>query len=278
MNPTFCSNVEWQDPSIVQIGRQPARAYYIPFASFETALSHHKGLSPYYKLLNGQWQFSYYEKYIDSPSDFYSPDFDASLWSLLPVPSNWQLHGYDIPQYTNVNYPFPVDPPYVPNENPVGLYIKEFTLPSNWEGKKVYINFEGVNSCFYIWLNGTYLGYSQGTHIPAEFDLTNALLPGQNKLAIKVLKWCDGSYLEDQDFYRLSGIFRDVYLLAREPVHIRDCFSQVDLDATYTKGFLSVTLDFTNDYEGPVEASLFDPNHQLLTTQTLSTHSFHFDV
>lgn len=278
MYPQSTTQPEWQNPAIIQVNRKPARAYYIPFATTETALMHHKGMSPYYKLLNGTWQFSYYDKYSDAPDNFHTLDFDSSTWTSIPVPSNWQMHGYDKPHYTNVNYPFPVNPPYVPNENPAGLYIKEFTLPENWANKEVSINFEGVNACFYIWLNGTYIGYSQGTHIPAEFDLSHALVKGTNKLAVKVLKWCDGSYLEDQDFYRLSGIFRDVYLLARTPHAIRDICARPTLDETYTNGILKVNVDFTGEDPSEFEASLFDAKGQLLMTKTVSCTDFTFEV
>ncbi|WP_053984593.1 glycoside hydrolase family 2 TIM barrel-domain containing protein [Niameybacter massiliensis] len=269
---------EWQDPTIVQINREPARTYYIPFASCTDALAHHKGLSPYYKLLNGTWKFNYCDTYIDAPSNFHELDYPNDDWATIPVPSNWQLHGYDKPQYTNVNYPFPVNPPFVPNENPAGLYIKEFTLPTNWSENQVFINFEGVNACFYIWLNGTFIGYSQGTHIPAEFNLTNALVEGTNKLAIKVLKWCDGSYLEDQDFYRLSGIFRDVYLLARPQSHIVDIFAQPSLDTTYTNGTLTGTVTFNTSLSDEYEVSLFDANHQLVATKKCAQETFTFEV
>ncbi|MGL4343866.1 MAG: glycoside hydrolase family 2 TIM barrel-domain containing protein [Cellulosilyticaceae bacterium] len=269
---------EWQDPSIIQINRQAPRAYYIPFATTESALQHHKGTSPYYKLLNGHWKFSYYDRYIDAPTDFHSTEFCSDQWDSLKVPSNWQLHGYDKPHYTNVNYPFPVNPPYVPNENPCGLYIKEFQVPVDWDDKEVFINFEGVNSCFYLWLNGSFVGYSQGSHLPAEFDLTALLVPGKNKLAIKVLKWCDGSYLEDQDFYRLSGIFRDVYLIARSKVHVVDVFTKVDLDTTYTHGCLDVTTTFSTLSIPTFEAALYDPRGQLVWEQSLSESHFACDV
>ncbi|MEG0578566.1 MAG: glycoside hydrolase family 2 TIM barrel-domain containing protein, partial [Niameybacter sp.] len=269
---------EWQNPTLLQINREPARAYYIPFGTCEDALAHHKGTSPYYKLLNGTWKFSYYDTYIDAPNNFHDVDYCSEDWASIPVPSNWQLHGYDKPHYTNVNYPFPVNPPYVPNENPAGLYIKEFTLPTKWDGQDVFINFEGVNACFYIWLNGTFIGYSQGTHLPSEFNLTDSLVKGTNKLAIKVLKWCDGSYLEDQDFYRLSGIFRDVYLLARSPLHVRDFFVKPTLDATYTNGTLDVSVAFSAPFEGSFTASLFDADHHLVATTTCSQTQFTFDL
>lgn len=278
MQSIITNKVEWQDPSTIQINREPARAYYIPFANTEDALAHHKGLSPHYKLLNGTWKFSYYPSYIDAPTDFYSSDFCSNDWDTLTVPSNWQLHGYDNPQYTNVNYPYPVDPPFVPNENPVGLYLKDFTLPSNWNEKEVFINFEGVNSCFYLWVNGIYIGYSQGSHIPAEFNLTKALKEGKNTIAVKVLKWCDGSYLEDQDFYRLSGIFRDVYLLARTPHHIRDFFVQTDLDTTYTHGTLSVNMDLSKPANTAIEATLYDEKHHIIYNGTFADTTFSFNV
>ncbi|MGL4737583.1 MAG: glycoside hydrolase family 2 TIM barrel-domain containing protein [Cellulosilyticaceae bacterium] len=268
----------WQDPSALHINRQPSRAYYIPFDTVEGALAHHKGESAYYKLLNGDWKFSYYPHPTQAPADFYANDFSTEDWDTLPVPSNWQLHGYDQAQYTNVNYPFPFNPPFVPNENPLGLYTKNFTLPTDWDGKSVMINFEGVNACFYVWVNGTFIGYSQGTHLPSEFDITAALVAGPNKLAVKVLKWCDGSYLEDQDFYRLTGIFRDVYLLARSPIHVRDFFAKVDLDPTYTHGTLDLDVDFSGADHKEVTATLYDANNAIVCSGTYAQSTIHFDV
>lgn len=269
---------EWQNPELLHINREPARAYYIPFHSLETALAHHKGTSPYYKLLNGTWKFSYYNTYMEAPSNFHEVNYCAENWATIPVPSNWQLHGYDIPQYTNINYPFPFNPPYVPNENPAGLYIKEFSIPANWKAEDIFLNFEGVNACFYVWVNGTFIGYSQGTHIPSEFNITNALVEGTNKLAVKVLKWCDGSYLEDQDFYRLSGIFRDVFLLARSPIHVRDFFVKPTLDETYTNGTLNVEVDFSRTLEGSFTASLFDADNNLVTSTTATESNLTLEV
>ncbi len=143
------------------------------------------------------------------------------------------MYGYDIPHYVNTNYPYPVDPPYVPADNPMGVYLRDFTLPVGWDKKDVYVFFEGVNSCFYLYINGKEVGYSQGTHNPSEFNITRYLTEGVNRICVKVLKWCDGSYLEGQDFYRLSGIFRDVYLLAREGAYPRRFFVRTDLDADY---------------------------------------------
>lgn len=204
--------------------RLPQRAYYIPYESLEKALVGDRHQSAYYKLLNGIWDFAYYERDVDVPEDV-----TAILhWETLPVPANWQMHGYDIPYYTNVNYPHPVDPPYVPDENPCGVYRTSFTLGDDWTARDTHIVFEGVSSCLYLYVNGQYVGFSQGSHLQAEFDLTAYVHAGENILTAKVLKWCVGSYLEDQDFMRLSGIFRDVYLLSREKNAIRDVEIKAD--------------------------------------------------
>ena len=147
---------------------------------------------------------------------------DDADWATLPVPGCWQLHGYGTPNYTNTNYPFPVDPPYVPTENPVGIYRTSFSIPADWDGRSLFLVFEGVCSFFEVWVNGQFVGMSKGSHIPAEFDITGAAQAGENVLAVRVLQWSDASYLEDQDMWRLNGIFRDVYLLARSPVSLRD--------------------------------------------------------
>ena len=234
----------WQNLSVLSVNRESARSYYIPYADEASAKRMVKEDSPYYMLLNGTWDFKYYDRYIDVPEDM-----NISTWDTLPVPSNWQMYGYDIVHYTNSNYPFPLDPPHVPNDNPVGIYARTFSLPESWDEKSVYITFEGVNSCFYLYINGTEVGYSQGSHMPAEFDITKYLNDGTNHIAVKVLKYCDGSYLEDQDAFRLSGIFRDVYLLARDEKHIRDIFIKPTLDATYTNGSVDIEFDGISECE-----------------------------
>lgn len=213
-------NNEYQDLSVLQKKRKPQRAYYIPYDSPEAALTGDKQASSRYILLNGDWAFSYFPRSVDVPEEITAADYDLAKMGSIPVPSNWQMHGYDIPQYTNVDYPYPVDPPYVPNDNPCGVYALDVNLET--VGDETYIVFEGVDSCFYLYVNGTFAGYSQGSHLQSEFDITPLLRPGRNRITVQVLKWCDGSYLEDQDFYRLSGIFRDVYLLRRPVRHIED--------------------------------------------------------
>jgi len=172
--------------------------------------------------LDGIWKFSFNENDRNLNKDFTQSDFDDALFDDIQVPSCWQLKGYGAPQYTNVTYPYPIDPPYVPTENEIGLYRRVFTVPKNFENKRVYINFGGVSSCLFVYINGKYVGYSQGAHLEAEFDITDFLKSSENTVAVKVYKWCDGSYFEDQDFWRLSGLFRPIKLIARPTTHIRD--------------------------------------------------------
>ena len=191
----------YEDLTVLQKNRMPQRAYYIP---------ENEGA---YQLLNGQWDFRYYE------ADFMEEE-TVTRWERIPVPSCWQLHGYDRPNYTNVLYPYPVDMPFVPDENPMGIYRRSFPIekPEN----RHYIVFEGVASNVELYINGKFVGYSQGSHLQAEFDITDFVKAGENEVIAKVRKWCSGSYLEDQDFFRFSGIFRDVYVLSRPQNHIRD--------------------------------------------------------
>ncbi|MDR2536409.1 MAG: DUF4981 domain-containing protein [Treponema sp.] len=247
-------HVDWQNPEILHRNREKERSYFIPFQNEDGALqnSEYRGASVYFKLLNGNWAFRYFERPIDIDETLFEKTADLSdgTWNNLAVPLNWQMDGYDIPQYTNVNYPFPVDPPFVPDENPAGVYARDFTLPESWAKRDTFIVFEGVNSCFYLYVNGVWVGYSQGSHLQSEFNLAACLEPGKNRIAVKVLKWCDGSYLEDQDFYRLSGIFRDVYLLSRSKNRIRDVFIKTELDRDYKNAVLSLSLE----KEGPETA------------------------
>jgi len=257
---------DWENPNFLQENREQPRAYYIPYADLESAVSRQRGRSPYFKLLNGSWKFKYCPSIISAPEDFYKDEFDKKDWDNLQVPSSWQVNGYDQLQYTNVLYPYPVDPPYVPNDNPVGLYSREFETPLDWKGREVYVTFEGVNTCFYLWINGKYVGFSKVAHMPAEFNITKFLSPGTNTIATKVLKWCDGSYLEDQDMWRHSGMFRDVYLLARQKDFVRDIDVRANLklkngELDTKTGVLRVTLAGT--FKGDVALSLYDDEMKL---------------
>ena len=201
--------------------REKARSYYIPYESMEKALSGNKEDSAFYKLLNGMWDFRYFERDIDVPDEI-------TEWDKTPVPSCWQMQGYDRHQYTNVNYPFPVDPPFVPDDNPCGVYERTFEISDEWAERETYIMFEGVATFMYLYINGKYVGYTQVSRMQSEFNITKYVKKGTNTVTAKVLKWCVGSYLEDQDCFRMNGIFRDVYLLSREKGHLTDIEIKAD--------------------------------------------------
>ncbi|WP_103061769.1 glycoside hydrolase family 2 TIM barrel-domain containing protein [Actinomyces qiguomingii] len=200
----------------------PPRAYYIPASAPMGPPSWQRECSDRFQLLSGDWAFAYHPGPYAVPEAFWAPDFPTTGMDRIPVPSSWQHLGYDRHQYTNYRYPIPLDPPFVPHDNPCGLYLHDFQHAAPAEAPLTHLVFEGVDSCFYLWLNGHYVGYSQVAHATSEFDITEHLLPGTNRLAVLVLKWCDGTYLEDQDKFRTSGIFRDVYLLDRPRKHLRD--------------------------------------------------------
>src|SRR5918999_5007147 len=190
--------------------------------------------------LNGRWRFHWAPSVAAAPHGMADPGFDDSGWDELPVPAHWQLHGYGAPAYTNVNYPFPLDPPFPPDENPTGDYRREFELPPDWPGRDAVLRFEGVDSCAKVWLNGHELGHSTGSRLPVEFDVTPALVPGRNVLAVRVHQWSAGSYLEDQDMWWLSGIFRSVTLLARPAGALDDVFVHAGYDHASGAGTLRV--------------------------------------
>ena len=249
---------EWQDPNFLQRGRERERAYYIPYEDLGNALSDKKESSKYYESLNGTWDFKFFNAYYNVPDVI-------SQWESIPVPSNWQMYGYEEPYYTNVNYPHPVDPPYVPDENPCGVYRRDFVINKEWKNKDIYINFEGVNSCFYLYINGKEVGYSQVSHMPSEFNISPYLVDGKNEIMVKVLKWCDGSYLEDQDFFRHSGIYRDVYLLARNKSHARDIDIKTDLRSLKGHVLLSNKEEDKEDLE--ILATLYDGDEEVTKTK-----------
>lgn len=251
-------NIEkyWEDLNIMHINREKPRSYYIPYAEAEAALTKKRGKSPFYQTLNGSWKFQYHESIKTVEDGFYRKWTDISTWDDLIVPSCWQMKGYDKCHYTNINYPFPCYPPFIPNENPAGIYVRDFNISEKWEEKEKYIVFEGVNSCFYLWINGAFVGYSQGSRMPAEFNISSFIHSGKNRIAVMVLKWCDGSYLEDQDLWRFSGIFRDVYLLARDKIHVRDVFNKQELSEDFSTALLNCEIETTGYCE--VKAELKD--------------------
>jgi beta-galactosidase len=243
---------EWNNnPEIFEINRMEAHATLIPFETIEEAIEDKLGQSKNYKLLNGRWNFRFSENPSSREIDFYEEDYDCGNWEGINVPGHWQLQGYDYPQYTNITYPWEgkedIKPPFAPEKyNPVGQYVTSFTVPEQWKDRPVYISFQGVESAFYVWLNGDFVGYSEDTFDPADFDLTPYLKEGSNKLAVEVYRWCDASWLEDQDFWRLSGIFRDVYLYSTPQYHIYDFSSLADLDEDYENGRLTIKAKITN--------------------------------
>lgn len=231
-----------EEPSKLHIGALPPHAYFIPFAAKQKeSVFSDRINSKRFELLNGEWGFSYYDSIIDLPNDF-----TGTSSSTIPVPANWQLHGYDKPQYTNVCYPIPFDPPYVPDDIPVGVYRREYTYKA--DGLRRILCFEGVDSCLYLYINGRFAGYTQVSHATAEFDITNLLSEGDNIITVAVLKWCDGTYLEDQDKFRLSGIFRDVYMLSRPEKRLTDYRVIAD-----DKGGLTISVE-----GAPAEIELYD--------------------
>ncbi len=212
----------YENLNILHDNRMPARAYYIPASVRMDHLVEHREESDRMQLLNGTWRFRYFDSVYDVTDRFFEEGYDTSEFEEQMVPGVWQMAGYDSHQYTNIRYPFPFDPPFVPQDIPCGAYVYSFAYETDRKAPKTYLNFEGVDSCFYVWVNGTYVGYSQVSHMTSEFDVTSMLKEGKNTLAVLVLKWCDGSYLEDQDKFRMSGIFRDVYLLKRPESCVRD--------------------------------------------------------
>jgi beta-galactosidase len=271
---------DWENLDVLQINRELPRATFTPYDSVEAAQSGDKVAGGNYACLNGEWKFNWSADPDSRPADFYTNDFDVTGWDEITVPGNWQCQGYGTPVYSNIPYPFKKDPPLVMGEppedftnfearNPVGSYRTTFTVPESFDGKETFITFDGVDSAFYLWVNGEQVGYSQGSRTPAEFQISDYIQDGENTLAVEVYRYCDGSYLEDQDFWRLSGIFRDVYLSAQTKVGLRDIqietlfegddFSQSMLQLTaWTKSFLAKKTNYG------LTAQLFDANGSLV--------------
>jgi beta-galactosidase len=239
------------NPEVVGINKLPARATFFAYESQELAKKNKPDKSIRYQLLNGLWKFSWAENPKKRPLDFYKNDYDTSNWKEIRVPSNWDLQGYGYPIYTNIKYPFsfntPPNPPNIPEDNnPVGSYKRSFSIPSSWEGEEVFMHLGGVNSAFFIWINGEKVGYSVDTKLPAEFNITDFVKPGNNTISLEVYRWCSGSYLEDQDQWRVSGIERDVYLYATPKVHVQDFVIVSDLDKTFENGQFSLEIKTKN--------------------------------
>ncbi|KAA6300102.1 MAG: Beta-galactosidase, partial [Candidatus Ordinivivax streblomastigis] len=246
---------EWENPEIFGINKEPARATALPYSNEQQAIADVYSASPYYQSLDGTWKFNWHKKPVDKPEGFYAAGYDVSKWDNIQVPGNWELQGFGTPIYTNITYPHPKNPPYIDhNDNPVGCYVRDFMISKDWDGRRVYLHFESGLAAMYVWVNGQKVGYSQVTKSPAEFDITPYIKQGKNTLAIEGYRWSDGSYLEDQDFWRLSGFDRSVYLYSTAQVRIQDFFAKGDLDQSYKNGLFSVDVTLKN-YSSSIDAA-----------------------
>jgi len=254
---------DWENQEVFEINREAPRASFIPYLSKDKALADQKWDSQLLQSLNGQWKFHLAHTPAERPYYFFKEDYDIRDWDEIKVPSNWEVVGYDVPIYTNVKYPHEQTPPTMQDHyNPVGSYKKTFTISNDWKNKELFVHFGAVSSAFYIWINGQMVGYSEDSKTPAEFNITEYVKSGENNIAVEVYRWSDASYLEDQDFWRLSGLSRDVYLQAREKQHIRDFTVIADLDETYTNGKFKLSVKTLNKEASEagimVEAGLYD--------------------
>ena len=256
----------YEDLSVLHENTMPARAYYVPASKRMDNLVEHREESDRMQLLNGTWKFQYYNSIYDIQESFFEKDYDTKNFDEIQVPSVWQMAGYDTHQYTNIRYPFPFDPPYVPQDIPCGAYAHTFDYHKDENAPKAFLNFEGVDSCFYVWVNGSYVGYSQVSHMTSEFDITDLLQDGKNTIAVLVMKWCDGSYLEDQDKFRMSGIFRDVYILKRPEQAISDYHIKTKIEDMLAK----IELDVKFYSPANVKISIEDKNGAVVAVGSIT--------
>jgi beta-galactosidase len=255
------TQTEWENPSIIDIGKEPPHAHFIPLGSANETNDN----SSLVKSLNGNWKFNYVDKPDDRPTIFFQNNFNDATWKMIPVPSNWEWQGFGIPIYTNITYPFPKIPPYIDHSyNPVGTYRTSFTVPKNFAGKDIILQFGSITGCAYIWVNGQQVGMSKVSKSAAEFNVTKYLNANENTLAVQVFRWHDGSYLEDQDFFRVTGIERDVLLIARPNIALQDFKIDALLDKNYKNGIFVITCQFSrivqslnNPFDGNIKIPKF---------------------
>jgi len=277
---------DWENPTVFGINKETPHASFNSYASERSALSDNREGSDFFQSLNGKWHFNWVRTPDERPYYFYKDDYDIRDWDIVDVPSNWEVQGYGIPIYVNTGYGFEMNPPFIHHEyNPVGSYKREFKLSPLWQDKEIFVHFGAVSSAFYVWINGELVGYSQGSKTPAEFNITKLLKEGTNTISVEIYRWCDGSYLEDQDFWRLSGMSRDVYLFAKNKVYMHDFFVKADLDAGYENGLFSTNLELRN-YDTPqslytAKVTLLDSTTRLFeeeqeVTVTENVHSLKF--
>jgi len=251
------SRPHWNNIDVIRENAEPPRAMFVAYRSAENALAGDINSNSRYQSLNGDWKFSFSESPVGRPADFYKMEFDVSEWADIPVPSNWEREGYGYAIYVNVPYPFEIDEPNVPTEeNPVGSYRRDFDVPESWLGDEIFLEFGAVSSAFYVWINGEYVGYSEGSKTPSEFNVSNFVTSGENTVAVEVYRWSTGSYLEDQDFWSLSGIQRDVKMYARPAVRVRDFFARAGLQNNYRDGSFRLDLELVNNGAESVEQTV----------------------
>jgi beta-galactosidase len=258
---------DWENPQVFATNKLPAHIPLIPFTDPDTALRGDRDESPYFQLLNGEWRFYYAENPGAVPEGFCQIDAASAGWDTITVPGNWTMQGYDKPIYTNVKLPIPPTPPCVPVDNPTGIYQRTFTVPAKWDGRRTILCFDGVESAFYVWINGTRVGYSQGSRLPAEFDITPYITPGaEHTVTTMVIRWSDASFIEDQDHWWMAGMYRDVYLYAVPQVHVVDVFARTDLDEDYVDARLRVQARIASPDVDPsgyrVDVQVYDPEGQ----------------
>ncbi|WP_230482436.1 glycoside hydrolase family 2 TIM barrel-domain containing protein [Sphingomonas sp. Leaf21] len=257
---------EWENPSVFAIGKEPARATGFPFETRAKAIAGHRTKSDRFLLLSGMWRFSFSPSADAAPAGFERSDYDVSAWKQIKVPADWQAEGYDQPRYNNITYPFPANRPLIPHAtNPVGSYRRDVDMPAHWSGNDVILHIGAAGSAYYVWVNGVKVGYSEDSKLPSEFDVTRHMKPGRNTIAIQVYRWSDGSYLEDQDFWRVSGIEREVFLMAAPRTRVRDFFVHAGLDPSYRDGTLAVDVAVTPGAATSARMTLLDGDKPVLT-------------
>ena len=266
---------DWENPQLVAANRLPMHASGVPYPDEALALGRDPWQSPWVQSLDGDWQFHLAPNPESLPEGFFEEKYDASAWDRIEVPGNWTVQGYDKPIYCNVKMPIPNTPPYVPqDDNPTGLYRREFEIPESWQGRRVILHFGGVESFFYLWINGHKVGLSKDSRLPAEFDITEYLHAGRNIVVTEVIRWSDGSFLEDQDHWRMAGMYRPVWLYSLPEYFLADVFAQPELDDDYRRGMLQVVARIGGDIQPAhgchVEMQLFDREGQPLFEQYVS--------
>ena len=270
-NNPYCQNIkinDWENPAVIGINKEPAHSHSFPYSDYQQALNKKQSSAINYKSLNGTWKFFWVKKPAHRLVDFYKTDFDDSGWNNIQVPGNWELQGFGTAIYLDEEYPFPPDPPHIPPQwNPVGFYRRQFEVPENWQNRQIFLHFGAVKSAAYIWLNEKKVGYTQGSKTPAEFNITNVIRNGKNSLAVEVYRWSDGSYLECQDYWRISGLERDVFLYSTPHTTIRDFFVTANLENNYVDGKLSAEILIKNYLPGAannyqLKLELFDSDQQ----------------